>query len=192
VGTVLADDPELRVRLVEGKNPRPVIVDSRLRTPLTAKLLAQADRHPWIGTTIGAADSAAAATADATAAEDRRDPRASMEARGARVLPCLARPNGWVDLAALLRCLYGEGIRQVMVEGGARIITSFLEAQLVDYAVITIAPVFLGGLSAVGAPVGPPRADTHDVQPHHNLKNWISARLGDDLMMCGEVVWSAA
>src|SRR5258708_3330412 len=53
VGTVLADDPELRVRLVEGRDPQPVIVDSHLSTPLHAKLLAQAGRRPWIGTTTG-------------------------------------------------------------------------------------------------------------------------------------------
>jgi riboflavin-specific deaminase-like protein len=184
VGTVLTDDPELRVRLVEGKNPRPIIVDSRLRTPLGAKLLAQTDRHPWIGTTIGTA---------ADGDDGGQHHRANIEARGARLLPCPARPNGWVDLETLLQRLHGEGIEQLMVEGGARIITSFLEARLVDYAVITIAPVFLGGLSAVGAPVGLRRSyhGSHDVQAH-NLKNWISARLGDDLVVCGEVTWVAA
>src|SRR4029079_2712702 len=52
VGTVLADDPELRVRLVEGRDPQPVIVDSHLSTPAGARLLA---RTPWIGTTVGTA-----------------------------------------------------------------------------------------------------------------------------------------
>src|SRR6266700_3695428 len=56
VGTVLADDPELRVRLVDGRDPQPVIVDSQLSTPVAAKLLAQKGRRPWIGTTIQQGD----------------------------------------------------------------------------------------------------------------------------------------
>ena len=65
---------------------------------------------------------------------------------------CLpAWANGWVDLDELLRSLYAAGVRRVMVEGGAKVLTSFLRASLVDYAVVTVAPVLLGGLSAVGA-----------------------------------------
>ena len=169
VGTVLTDDPELRVRLVEGRDPQPVIVDSRLSTPRTARLLTQAGRQPWIGTTIG------------TAAERH----ALLETAGCRILPCAAWANGWVDLDALLRRLHAEGIGQVMVEGGARIITSFLDAQLVDYVVITIAPVFLGGLSAVGSFVR-----SRPSPEIHNLKNWISGRLGDDLVLAGETCWA--
>jgi GTP cyclohydrolase II len=164
VGTVLADDPELRVRLVDGPDPQPVIVDSHLSTPADAKLLARA---PWIGTTI----------ATATGATNR----ARMQARGARILACDPQPNGWVDLAALLRHLHDEGMEHLMVEGGARIITSFLEARLVDYVTVTIAPMFMGGLSAVG-PLGRGPA----------LGRWVSARLGHDLVISGEIAWPAA
>jgi riboflavin-specific deaminase-like protein len=170
VGTVMADDPELRVRLVEGPSPQPVIVDSRLRTPVTAKLFARTGRSPWIGTTDRADD-------------DQPNRRSGFEALGCRILACPAQDNGWVDVFALLRQLHAEGIADVMVEGGARIITSFLDARLVDYAIVTIAPVFLGGLSAIGrgagwGPVEGPRLD-----------KWTSHRLGDDLVLGGEVVW---
>ena len=50
VGTVLADDPQLRVRLVEGPSPQPVVVDTRLRTPLEAKLFSQPGRRIWLAT----------------------------------------------------------------------------------------------------------------------------------------------
>src|SRR4051812_20679852 len=147
VGTVLADDPELTVRMVEGRDPQPVVVDSQLRTPPTAKLLSRNGRRPWIGTAIGAPDGDAAGEG----AREGAERRARMEASGCRLVDCPAQPNGWVDLTALLHGLHAAGIRHVMVEGGARIITSFLAARLIDYAVVTIAPRFLGGLSAVGA-----------------------------------------
>ena len=151
VGTVLADDPELRVRLVDGRDPQPVIVDSHLSTPVEAKLLSQSGRRPWIGTTSGngqRADRSGAPHDDGATPEiDRRAP---IEARGARLFVSEPQANGWVDLAALLRQLHAAGIEHLMVEGGARIITSFLDARLVDYVAVTIAPTFMGGLSAVG------------------------------------------
>jgi 3,4-dihydroxy 2-butanone 4-phosphate synthase/GTP cyclohydrolase II len=188
VGTVLADDPELRVRLVDGRDPQPVIVDSRLNTPVAARLLAQQGRRPWIGTTAAApgCDGAAEAGEDADARSRRR---AGLEQRGARLVDCAARPSGWVDLPSLLHQLAEDGIDHVMVEGGARIITSFLDARLVDYAVITIAPLFLGGLSAVG-PLAWPRAEAAGA-PHPNLARWISGRLGEDLILSGELRWPA-
>jgi GTP cyclohydrolase II len=167
VGTVLADDPELRVRLVDGRDPQPVIVDSHLSTPVQAKLLSQSGRRPWIGTT-------------------GRDGREPFEERGARLFVSEPQANGWVDLDALLRQLHGAGIEHLMVEGGARIITSFLEARLVDYALVTIAPQFLGGLAAVG-----PSARSGVPAALANLKDWVTYRLGDDLVLGGELAWPA-
>src|ERR1051325_4939875 len=55
IGTVLADDPQLNVRLASGRDPLRVVVDSRLRTPLTARVLATgAARHTLIATTLQA------------------------------------------------------------------------------------------------------------------------------------------
>lgn len=134
IGTLLADDPELTVRLVEGRHPQPIILDSRLRTPLEARLL-RSDRQaprPWI------------------AAADPLDPtRASqLRAAGAHLVPLPSGPNG-LDLARLLDLLPAMGIHSLMVEGGAQVITSFLSQDLANFAVITLAPCFLGGLSAV-------------------------------------------
>jgi 3,4-dihydroxy 2-butanone 4-phosphate synthase/GTP cyclohydrolase II len=177
VGTVLADDPELRVRLADGPSPLPVIVDSRVRTPNDAKLLSRPGRPVWIATT-------------SFAGGDGREQQARVariQAEGRRIIDCPALPNGWVDLAALLRRLGSDGVENVMVEGGARIITSFLVARLVDYAVITIAPQFLGGLPAVdrSARVGLPAAVASLTTA------WVSCRLGDDLVLGGEVAWPA-
>jgi 3,4-dihydroxy 2-butanone 4-phosphate synthase/GTP cyclohydrolase II len=165
IGTVLADDPQLNVRLVEGPSPRPVVVDSRLRTPPGARLLGRRS-----GAQVIIAGTDVAAPAD----------RARLEARGARVLALPAWANGWVDLVALARQLAADGVRRLMVEGGAKIITSFLRARLVDHAVVTIAPRLLGGLGALGS-LSP------EVRPR--LRAPAAYRLGDDIVLAGELQW---
>jgi GTP cyclohydrolase II len=221
VGTVLADDPELRVRLVEGPDPQPVVVDSRLRTPATARLLTRPGRPLWIatvppaGVAPGADDVNDAAGADDGPGQGRRthahgatgealvvvggvetgergridhDVRRSrvahIEARGGRIVDCPALPNGWVDLAALLERLAADGVAHVMVEGGARIITSLLEARLVDYLIVTVVPQLLGGLPAFA-----PAARPTGLGAVARVERWVNTRLGDDLVLGGEVTW---
>jgi 3,4-dihydroxy 2-butanone 4-phosphate synthase/GTP cyclohydrolase II len=133
VGTVLADNPRLNVRFVDGPDPRPVVLDSHLRIPLDSKLLARSDNLPWI---------ACGPNAD----EEKWD---ALDQRKVRVLTCRQNHEKQIDLEDLLAQLYESGIRSVMVEGGAGVITGFLTAQLVDLAVITVAPVWLGGLRVV-------------------------------------------
>jgi GTP cyclohydrolase II len=175
VGTVLADDPELRVRLADGPHPQPIIVDSQVRTPDEAKLLSSAGRPVWI-----------AATSVGNGNSEQEARIARIQTDGRRIFECPALPNGWVDLEALLRRLGSEGVEHVMVEGGARIITSFLAARLVDYTLVTIAPQFLGGLPAVDSSArgGLPSAIA-------SLTNVVSCRLGEDLVIGGEVEWPA-
>ena len=181
IGTVLADDPQLTVRLTEGTSPQPVVVDSHLRTPASARLfdsVGREGRSAWIATTNGA------------------DPvqRRLLEARGARVLRVPAWANGWVDLPAMLSVLAERGVSHLMVEGGAKIITSFLRSRLVDYAVITVAPHLLGGLSALAGLAseshgGGGEGKLNGVRPR--LGRWASHRLGDDLVLSGEVRWAS-
>lgn len=186
VGTVLADDPELGVRLIDGPDPQPVVVDSRLRTPAAAKLLARPGRGTWIATATpsprdGDGDAGAGGGFEG---DDRRTRIARIEARGARIVACPALPNGWVDLEALLARLGAHGVAHVMVEGGARIIDSLLQARLVDYLVVTIVPQLLAGLPAVG-----PAARPAGRGAVASVARWVSARLGDDLVLGGEVAW---
>jgi diaminohydroxyphosphoribosylaminopyrimidine deaminase / 5-amino-6-(5-phosphoribosylamino)uracil reductase len=130
IGTVLKDDPRLTTRLVKGRDPLRVIVDSRLRIPLKARVLSEgAARH----TLIFATEKAARARA------------LKLEGLGAQVLTVPAEPGqSNVSLAALLARLRERGIRSVVVEGGAKIITSLLEGRLVDRLVIIIAPKIIG------------------------------------------------
>lgn len=136
VGTVLADDPELTTRLPggPGHDPVRVIVDSRARTPATARVI----RHSSPAETIVAhvRDPAAAAAAAALA--------------GPRVvaLECEAR-GGRVDLHDLLRRLAARGIVTVLAEGGGELHWSLLEAGLADRVMLFMAPVIVGGRSAI-------------------------------------------
>lgn len=164
IGTVLADNPRLNVRLVSGKSPQPVIVDSRLRLPPYANLLRHG-RSPWI-------------VANQGADPERRE---ALEASGARVF-CLPATNGWVNLEALLQQLAELGVNSLMVEGGAQIITSFLAARLVDQVILTIAPLLVGGLRVV---------DNLGRGRFPRLSNLTYQRLGEDLVLMGEPDWEA-
>lgn len=132
VGTVLADNPRLTVRMTAGDDPRPVVLDSQLRTPPGAALLKN-PRGPIIATTE-------------QAGEDRR---AALEAAGAAIWALPVNERGRVSLADLLSKLGEAGINSLMVEGGSQVISSFLRERLADRAVITIAPVFAAGYHAV-------------------------------------------
>jgi riboflavin-specific deaminase-like protein len=135
IGTVLGDDPRLTVRLVPGDNPLRIVVDTRLRLPLSCHLLSEEPER----TIIAAAESACQARA------------AAIRERGARILPTRTTADGRVDLADLLRQLAAEGVRSLMVEGGACIVTSLLRARLVDRMVVSVAPKLLGtGVEAIG------------------------------------------
>lgn len=171
IGTVLADDPQLTVRLVEGMNPQPLVLDSHLRFPLTARLLRHPDRRPWIVTT----ETAAAAQ------------QAALEKAGARIVRLPATADGQVSLPALLSWLYQMEIHSLMVEGGAGVISGFLAAQLVDRVVLTIAPTFVGGLNALAGQQRPFAAPQLPRLYHLRYQ-----RLGDDMVVYGDVRWPVA
>jgi riboflavin-specific deaminase-like protein len=135
-GTVSRDDPRLTVRLVAGRDPLRVVVDSTLRSPLTAAVLTE-EAAP--GTVFAVTDRAPAAKRD------------KVRALGATVLSLPAQSGGRVNLVALLAALHERGIRSLLVEGGAQLITALLRARLADRLVVCVAPKILGaGIEAVG------------------------------------------
>lgn len=168
IGTVLADDPRLTVRLVPGNNPQPIILDSRLRFPAEANLWRHPDRQPWIVTTTGAD------------AARRRD----LEARGARLFRLPTDEQGRVALPALLQTLCDLGIHSVMVEGGAQIISSFLAQRLADRVVVTIAPQLVGGYHAVEGGV---MGENGRYAPR--LRHPIYQSFGQDLVLVADLDW---
>ena len=127
VGSILADDPSLTVRIGEGeRKPRRIVLDSKLRTPPHAKVL---DRN--------------APTAIATAVS-------SPKAVGNAEIWSLESSNsGRVSLDSLLRRAAQEGITSILVEGGAEVFSSFLNEDKVDKLILFVAPKIIGsGLDA--------------------------------------------
>jgi GTP cyclohydrolase II len=162
IGTVLADDPQLTVRLVKGQDPQPVVLDSHLAFPKQARLI-QAMRHPWIAT-VAAADA---------------EKKAFLEAHGADILQLPADQHQRVDLPTLVEELASRGVNSMMVEGGARLITSFLNCRLADLVVITVAPVLVGGLGVISERLLPiPKI----LEPGYE-------QFGDDMVIWGIPAW---
>lgn len=160
VGTILADDPQLTVRHAAGPNPQPVILDTQLRTPLPAHVLSS-PRRPWFlaGTPVSPAR------------------RTALVAAGAQVLEAPRTIENLIDLPAALALLAQRGLRTLMVEGGSRVLRSFLSAGLVDWVVITLAPVFTAGKPALASGAG-------DL-PGLRLLGWEPS--GPDLILWGEL-----
>ena len=173
VDTVIADNPYLTVRLVEGESPLPIVLDSRLRLPLNSNLLRN-KVPPLIATTTLAS----------------REKQEKIEEFGAKIIRTTPDEKGWVDLHLLLGALANLGISNVMVEGGARVITSFLSQHLVDWVVITIAPTFLGGLHALENPLVPYNRECPDSSlPEFN--NFGYEQVGKDIVFWSALSWAS-
>ena len=135
IGTVLADNPHLTVRLSRGVSPQRVVVDSRLRIPLGSHLLT---------------DGLVEKTIIATTARASEKKIGSIRNSGARVWVVKANSEKRVNLRALWRKMGKEGIAAVLVEGGSRVVTSVLKNELADKIHVFLAPKILGdGLSAI-------------------------------------------
>ena len=137
ISTILADDPRLTVRLVKGKNPARVIVDSRGRIPIDSQIIRTA---PKIRTIVAVTDQAP------------EEKIRKLEAVGAQVLvisegkkgQSAAVPHG-VNLKKLFLRLEKMGLRRILVEGGGELNWSLFRLGLVDELTVTIAPKIAGG-----------------------------------------------
>ena len=153
IGTVLQDDPQLDVRAVATpRQPSLVVVDSRLETPLNAKLFGP-QRPVWL-----------------YAAQDDANKRQALQAQGARVTS-LSDATGKVDLAQMLRDLAHHGVNELHVEAGHKLNGSLLRAGLVDELLVYLAPLLIGqgrGMSNLGPLSNLQEAlalDFHEVTP---------------------------
>lgn len=135
IGTVLEDDPKLDVRLVDTqRQPRRVVVDSRLEIPLTAKLLSP----PGEVLVYTASDPAATSQL-----------RGALATRGVTVIDCPGRASGStshakVDLDAMLTDLARREVNELHLEAGHKLNGSFLREGLVDEMLLYLAPRLLG------------------------------------------------
>jgi diaminohydroxyphosphoribosylaminopyrimidine deaminase/5-amino-6-(5-phosphoribosylamino)uracil reductase len=134
IGTVLADDPQLTVKLVKGRNPLRICLDSTLRIPLNAQILRD-DGETLIVTTE-------------TNAQKKIE---ALHKQGKEVLVVRRGQDGRVALKALMKQLAERGISSVLVEGGQKVITSLLKEGLVNRMVVIAAPLILGrGIDGIG------------------------------------------
>lgn len=135
-GTVRTDDPDLRVRLVRGRNPLRVVLDSSLSLSPEAGVFRNLEEAE---TVVFATD-----RCDREIMKRFRD-------RGIEVAVVPAGKDGRVDLSAVLRALAGRGVSSLLVEGGSAVITSFVREGLADRFVAIVASKLAGrGIETVG------------------------------------------
>lgn len=171
IGTVLADDPELTVRLVKlpkrREPPLRVVLDSRLRTPLTSKL-AQVDERTRTLIVHGPRASAAK--------------RARLSALGIDLAEVPQAGKGELDLHAVIAVLGIYGVRSVLIEGGSATHGAFLRSGLVRRAAVFIAPKLLA--DSFGKPLasGPARKSIADAL---TLTAVRYRKVGPDILVTG-------
>ena len=165
IGTVLADDPQLTVRLVPGASPLRIVLDTTLRLPPEAQILADA-----------------APTLVITTERSVPSHRKELQAHGVAVHVVDAHPPWGVDLEATLRLLRARGVRSLLVEGGGAVITSFLRQRLVNRLIVGIAPTILGaGTDAVGD------LEIASVAESLRLTGRAVHAVGDDVLIAGSL-----
>jgi len=169
IGTVLADDPALTVRLDPPwpREPLRVVVDSRARLPRDAQLI----RGGTPGRVI-------VAVADEAPAERV----APLEALGVTVLACKSRDDR-VDPADLLSRLFTLDVTGVLLEGGSELNWAFVEAGLVDRVAMFVAPMLVGGSTAPTAVGG----RGFRLPEALRLRSLAARPLGSDWLLEGDV-----
>ncbi len=160
VDTVIQDDPQLTVRMVPGASPVRVVLDSTLRLPRDAKILADE-----------------AATIVITTERASAEARTWLARRHVAVHVVDTGADG-VDICAALALLRGMGMESLLVEGGGKVITSLLRARAVDRLVVGVAPTIIGaGTEAVGD-----LGVTRVVDGIH-LQKRVTCTAGDDVLI---------
>jgi len=167
IETVLADDPLLTVRLGRGKKPLRIVLDSQLRMPIGCKLMATAKRTPVMVVTTHQGFEANRALAE------------KIKKKGARILLVPAE-DGRCDIGFLLDELAEQGVSQLLVEGGPRVLSSFLKRGLADEVWVYIAAKILGGQGSVN--VSGPMAELAEGV---DLRDVDIKRFGDDVRIRG-------
>lgn len=133
VGTVLADDPSLTVRLpVPGVHPTRIIIDSKLRTPLHARVVQDGEAETMIITT------------------ERADPEKARQLEQAGVMVIACGEGDQVDLKLAMSTLAEYEISSVLLEGGGTLNGAMLREQLIDKMILFYAPKLVGGRDAPG------------------------------------------
>ncbi len=129
--TVLIDNPRLDARLINGRNPKRLVIDTKLQLPLELYVFVDPNRNQ---------------TYIITSKETLTCRKAnSLKLSDVNLIPVKVDENQQIDLNAMLDILYQEyKIGSILVEGGATVLTSFINANLMDEIIIYQAPILLG------------------------------------------------
>ncbi len=170
IGTVLADNPQLTVRHVKGRNPVRVVMDSQLRIPLGSHLLSDEQVEKTI----------IATTSNDIERIDR------IKKTGAHIWQITKDEKDRISIPDLLKKMAQARMSAVMVEGGAQVNTSFLSERMVDHLVVAIAPKLIGsGIDAIGD-LGILNVDDSIQLIHTKIK-----KAGLDLLVSADVCYKA-
>lgn len=167
IGTVLKDDPMLNVRLIKGRDPHRVILDSQLEIPLTARVLNSEPSN--------------AMTYIVTTLDSPEDKIIALKKKGA-VIISLNSKGGYIDLPLLMKKLGSLGITSLMIEGGSEINASALRSEIVDRVLIFMSPKIIGGKDSVGSIGGESPGRLADVLI---LRDIGLKRSGEDILIEG-------
>ncbi len=135
-GTVLKDNPKLTCRIPHKIDPVRIVLDSQLSIPVDCALVQSAHAYE---------------TLIITTENAQKEKRELLKNADVELITAHRTLNGHVELKHAVRILYARGIDTLLVEGGSRVITSFLKERLVTKMYITVAPIIIGqGVPAVG------------------------------------------
>lgn len=168
--TVIADDPQLTVREVKGKNPARIILSTRIAFSSSAAVFSHSRSDRVIVFT------------GESIPEDRLFLIDQLNERGVEVHQLPLSRSGILPLKDVLSILGGHGIASLLIEGGAATYATFLQQGLVDAMALYVAPkIFGGGLDAF-----------YNVTDHHHgeyikLRESVTTRLGEDILIEGEL-----
>ncbi|MFQ5887481.1 MAG: 2,5-diamino-6-(ribosylamino)-4(3H)-pyrimidinone 5'-phosphate reductase [Candidatus Hydrothermarchaeales archaeon] len=167
INTVLIDDPRLTVHKIknEGQNPIRIIVDSRARVPLDARVLND--------------DAETIICVSKRASSEKLE---KIESKGAKVIVCGVER---VDLKCLMGMLYNMEIKRILLEGGGTLNWGMLEEGLVDEVRVAVCPRIVGGKDAITLVEG---QGFNLIEEGVELKLKKHYPLGDDLILEYDVV----
>ncbi len=168
IGTILQDNPRLTVRHPHwtGKEIVRVILDSKLRLPVSARILTTISKGNIIVFTTRGAPS-------------RK--RAMLEKRGVEVIAA-AGSLPRLEAAEVLAYLGERGVASLLVEGGSRLLTTMIEKKLADKLFLTLSPRLIGGKAAPSFLEG---EGVRLVRRSGRLRNVSALRIGEDIILQG-------
>lgn len=153
IGTVLADDPLLTCRLPGGRNPVRIVLDSRLRIPITSRLVQTAARAPLWVACAGRGDGFAP-PGQAEERETLEQKKRTLTALGVQVLEIPPDDAGKVSVPAFLKELGARKIDGILAEGGGTVHAAFLAAGKANHIYAYVGAQIFGGAKNRFSPVG--------------------------------------